>query len=295
MRLTEITERRLFARTIELLPPGFDIADPNKEPTLDMKAKFRQLVEKARIVEQWADAIHIADLRDSSRYRMNSVTTAVDLKHETGLETIPTIALRDYSKNVIYGLLFHALRHGIENFLLVRGDRYSEEEEQHSTNVYDVNRVSQLVRLVKEVSSRSGDKLCILGPINLNRRPRSEYLWLARERQDSGTDIFLSQPIFEEVETCLERVDKVRSYGIDRPIFHNIFPLKNYEDSLYCERRFGLKIPKRQKEKVRDGGAEEGLRMASERYHRLLENRKRVDGVYISSRGVAESVVKILS
>ena len=65
------------------------------------------------------------------------------------------------------------------------------------------------------------------------------------QHQDEGVEVFLSQPVFEEVDTCLDRIDLMRWHGLNRPILHDIFALKSYEDARYCEERFGLRILKR--------------------------------------------------
>jgi 5,10-methylenetetrahydrofolate reductase len=296
MRITELTKRHSFVRLVEFFPPSVPAEPRAGEPAVDLRARVQSLIEKARRVESASDAVIIAQPKDTSRYHLPSLPSAVEVKRSTGIEAIPTIPLRDYNRNALRGLVLYGLYAGLENFCIVRGDPFLPEEAGYSRNAFDLRRVSDAAGLVKGVANTvHNEGVCVLGPLDISGRLDEEYIEVVREREERGVDVFICQPFFGSVEEVLERVDRLRAAHVTRPIIHNVFPLMSEEDAIRMERKFGWQVSPQVKEVLREGGLQAGLRLARDRYYSFLDNRGEVDGVYISSRGHADWAVAILT
>lgn len=298
MKITELTRRRVFTKIVEFFPPSIGASKSQGQGTVseDLNTKVQSLMDRIRQVESVSDAILIAQPKDSTKFHMSSLLTAVEVKRNTGIECIPTIPLRDYNRSGLMSQVLYGIYAGIENFCIVRGDPFSPHEDHYSGNVYDLARVADATRMVKEVvkATSKGD-CCLLGPIDLSGELDERYLEMIRSRREMGVDVFVSQPFFGAIEDCLERLDKIKPYVSRTPVMHNIFALRGLDDALRLEDKFNWRITPKVKEQLKDGGIDSGLRFARERYLSLLKNRDKVDGVYISSRGVAEWALAILS
>jgi 5,10-methylenetetrahydrofolate reductase len=291
LRLSELIHEANFARIVEVFPPGFPRPSKVKNGTrkYDLAMRFDQLAESIARVESIADAFSIPELRDDQRVHLNSVGVASELKRRTGDDIIPTLTLRDSNIQNLLGSISFAIFSGLENLLLVRGDPFASGN-GGSKNVYDFTKVSSLVSTVRslEASISSDHSICILTPINLFRSDDPKYIETLKEREKAGVDVFLAEQMFEDLEAYLLRVRALRRSGISKPIIHSLFPLKNYEDAIYCEQKFGWKIPPGELEHLRVSGPGYGLEMARKRYRWLVENKHLVEGVSISTRGNPE-------
>jgi 5,10-methylenetetrahydrofolate reductase len=293
VRLSDLVREDNFVRIVEVFPPGLPKPSANgKSAKYDLAARFEQLAEGIARVESIADAFSIPELKDSQRVHLSSVGIANELKRRTGNDFIPTVTLRDSNLQNLLGTISFGIFAGLENMLLVRGDPFVPEEGDGSVakNVYDLSKVSSLVSAVRslEDSISSEHDVCILSPINLLRSNERAYIRTLKERESSGVDIFLAEQMFEDMDAYLERIRSVRKAGVTKPIVHTLFPLKNYDDAVYCQQKFGWTIPLGELEKLKAAGQRYGLDMARKRYRSLLASRDLVQGVCISTRGNPE-------
>ncbi|MBI3858950.1 MAG: methylenetetrahydrofolate reductase [Thaumarchaeota archaeon] len=228
--LSTLLENSDFVQTIELWPPSFNF----EGSALSIKSQFEWLSERMEILGRYFDAFHVADLKNLKRRYLDPVMTSVYIKGKyPWLEVVPTISARDRNRKTLYGAIASALHSGIENLIAVWGDRFSTGESAYSGNVYDISGVSQLVEIAREVQRMTTTRdLCVLTPIDLTRARDEKYLALARGREKSSSDVFVSQVFLGEPERYLEMIDRVRADGIRSPILHNVFPLLGYEDAL---------------------------------------------------------------
>ncbi len=297
MRISEITNEGNFLRLVELFPPGLPRPDLMRDSQkFDLSLRFEKLVESVNAIGIYADAFCLPELRDGERIHMNSVGVASELKRKTGSEVVPTLTLRDANRQNILGTIAYAIYADIENILVVRGDPYKEGDKSAPKNVYDFQKISSIVTLIRKLEAHLADRnaLCILSPVNLAKLEESKYLQTIKDREEAGIDIFVAESMFEDVETCLDRVRDARSFGIDSPIIHSIFPLRSYEDALYCIQKFGWKISHAELRELKTRGEEYGLEMARTRYQGLLRRRGLIQGASISTRGNSE-IVRLIS
>jgi len=301
LRLSEIISNGNFVRIIELFPPGIPI-HPEKErgnhEKLDLSIRFERLIESVQKLESIADGFSLPELKDELRVHLNSVSIASELKRRTGNLVIPTITLRDSNRQNLLGSVAYSIFAGLENLFVVRGDPYSNDRSSiPPKNVFDFVKVSDLVREIRELErlTVSGSKLCILSPIKITKSHDPKYLEIIRHRELAGIDLFVAESFFDDSDSYFSKVKDIRKAGINRPIIHNVFPLRNYEDAILCIEKFGWSISKQELSNLKIGGATFGLEMARKRYHSLLNMGDLANGASISSRGNPDYARQIVS
>lgn len=294
MRLSDLVSSGNFIKIVELFPPGLPSPDSMTESQrFDISLRFERLVEAVSELEAVADAFSLPELKDGLRIHLNTIAIATELKKRTGSDIIPTITLRDSNKQSILGLITYGIFAGLENLQIVRGDPYSEPLPK---NVYDFSKVSDLVLAVRKIESHSstGDSLCVLAPLNVTNLKERAYIDVIRKRAASGVDLFVTESLFERVETHLARISKLRGMGVKTPIIHSIFPFRDYSDALTCIKKFGWKVSREELRGLKSGRGY-GIKAARKRYLDLLDRQDEVEGVCISTRGNPELVKQITS
>ena len=291
MRLSDLARSGHFIRIVEVFPPAIPSPEDLKSiQKFDLNLRFDRLVQGLIRTEPFTDAFSLPELKDGNRIHLNSVGIATELRRRTGSAVIPTITLRDANKHNLLGMITYALFAGIENILFVRGDPYGDNKFKDPKNVYDIGKVSSLISTARKMESHitSEYPLCILSPINLAKSSDDSYLKTVKERELSGVDIFLGEQMFEDLDAYLARVEAIRKYGIQKPIVHSIFPLKDDEDAIGLVQKFGWGITDFELANLKKGGSRYGLEMARERYRSLLRHKDLVQGVSVSTRGNPE-------
>lgn len=296
MRVSEVILSGNFARIVEIFPPGMPAPWLIKgDRKIDLSARFERLAESIEQIGAAADAFSLPELRDGSRIHLHSVSIASELKKRTNNSIIPTLTLRDSNRQNLLGTVAYAFFAGLENIQIVRGDPYIEKAEPK--NVYDFGKIASFVTMVRDLESRlsNAQKSCILAPINLRRIAEKEYVRIARQRELAGVDIFVTESLFEDTQTNLERVAIARDRGITVPIVHNIFPLRDYDDAVTCVQKFGWKISEEELHGLKTGGPTFGIELARDRYFGLLARKEISQGACISTRGNSDVVRQIVS
>jgi 5,10-methylenetetrahydrofolate reductase len=289
LRLSEKMERGIFIRLIEVFPPNFSV-DIAKEPLIGIKQKMRDMVTRVQKIEGLADAILVADMKDTTRLQLASIYTAAVLKQELGAEVIPVIPTRDMNKKAIRTMFLTCLSLGLESVSLVWGDRYAEGD--GSKNVYDFRSLADAVAEARHLADRADVQATLLSPVDITALSGPRGVRLAKSRLKSGADCLLAQPPTADLSRTLERhVDLLKEHGLEKKVLHNIFPFRSRDDIDACRTRFGWDLP------------QELDRIALEGEPRLLREARGVvealeaqnlAGVYVSTRGKPELARYIL-
>ena len=290
--ISKLFESTDFVQTVELWPPGYSLEGPAQP----LDRQFSWLAERVEILGEYFDAFHVADLKRPGRGYIDSVMTAVHLREKfPWIEVAPTLSARDRNKKALQESVATSLFFGIDNMILVWGDRFTEGEPGKSANVYDVVGVSGLIQLARGVQGRTkSGGLCILTPIDLGKVKDARYLAMIKAREKATSDVFLSQIFAGEAEDYLSLIDIVRSEGVKSPILHNVFPFYGHADALDISSRFGLPVSREILNQLKEGGAAAGVRIASRFRQELHDNHGKVNGVFISSRGEPELAIRLV-
>jgi 5,10-methylenetetrahydrofolate reductase len=283
LRLSEKMERGVFVRLIEVFPPNFS-AEASKEPLIGIKQKLRDTVTRVQKIENLADAILVADMKDTGRLQLASIYTAAALKDAIGAEVIPVIPTRDMNRKAIRTAFLTCLSLGLESVSLVWGDRFGEND--GAKNVYDYRSLAEAVSDARVLADRADVPATLLAPVDITALSDARGAKLAESRLKQGADCLLAQPPTSDVSRTLDRhVSLLKEKHLEKKVLHNIFPFRSREDIDACRARFGWDLP-RELDMIAEQGEPSLLREARSVVE-ALEQRK-LPGVYVSTRGKPE-------
>lgn len=284
MRLAERLERGIFTTVVEIFPPNFN-AETSKEPLLGLRQKAQDIVARVKKIENLADCVLVADMKDVGRLKLSSIYTAASLKQELETEVVPVIAARDGNRSAIRTLFLTALSYGLDSVMLVWGDRYNEGE--GSANVYDYPSLSKVVEEMRELADRADVKATILAPVNLATLGTPKGDEIASGRIASGADCLLAQPPTCDVaQTLPDQLRVLEEKRLKRRVLLNVFPFRDKEDIEACRARFKWNIPSSIDKMAVDGGEPRLLKESRSVVERMRD--ERLPGVYVSTRGRPE-------
>ncbi len=283
MRLNEKLARNVFTTIVEVFPPTFS-AEESKEPLLGLQQKTRDIVARVKKVENLADAILVADLKEPGRLKLSSIFTAALLKRELGVEAIPVITARDMNKPAIRALILTALSYELNSIMLVWGDRFGDGDQ--AKNVYDYSTLSEEISDARALANRADHKATILAPVDVSKLDSERGLRIARSRLAEGADALLAQPPTTDATNTLGQ--HLRILGLNdlvSRVLLNVFPFRNKADIDSCRERFGWKIPPEMDE-IAEKGEASLLRAA----RAVVEGARdaKASGVFVSTRGRPE-------
>ena len=283
MRLRERLERRDFLRIVEVFPPNF-AAETEREPLLGLRQKTRDLLERVRKIQDLADAILVADVKDLTRVKLGTVYSAAMIQEEVGIQAVPVVTARDSNRGAIRSSILTALSLGLDSIMFVWGDSYSAND--GSKNVYDYGGLGELIGEAKVLAERAGVRLTVFAPVDIAKLKTERGRRVARSRMKSGASYLLAQPPTVDVAHTLPLHSRtLRKLGLESSVILNVFPFRNREDVESCRRKFGWDLPPHL-DKIAEGGEAELLREAKMVADRLQA--KGFQGVYVSTRGRPE-------
>lgn len=241
---------------------------------------LEKLYEEVPILQN--SGIQIADVNSSRRLSHDSISLSYALAKDFGLETIPHITPRDAS---LLGVMRQVISASgeIKNFLIIKGDPH--EEDEISKNVFHSDALG-LIETINTELRKDGLGLNIKLGAALNQyNGRAIEAERIKLKEQSGTDFFMSQPVFNEEQASFtyEFFKKHSS----KPLILGIWPIISARalESIHAGKITGVKIPESVYEKylaIKD--PEEfrkfGIDVAAKLIN-LIKDQNRAKGVYI--------------
>ena len=284
MRLAERLERGIFTTIVEIFPPNFS-SETAKEPLLGLRQKTQDIVARVKKVENLADCVLVADMKDLGRMKLSSIYTAAMLKQELDTEVIPVIAARDSNRSAVRTLFLSALSFGLDSIMLVWGDKYKEGE--GSSNVYDYPSLTAVIREMRELADRADVKATILAPVNLATLGTKKGDEMATSRLKGGADCLLAQPPTSDGEETLPKHLRIlEEKKLEKRVLLNVFPFRDREDIESCRSRFNWHIPPALDKMAEEGGEARLLKESRSVVDKIRAHK--LPGVYVSTRGRPE-------
>jgi 5,10-methylenetetrahydrofolate reductase len=284
LRLAERLQRGIFTTMVEIFPPNFS-AEMAKEPLLGLRQKTQDIVARMKKVENLADCILVADMKDIGRLKLSSIYTAAMLKQELDIEVIPVIGARDSNRSAVRTLFLSALSYGLDSVMLVWGDKYADGD--GSSNVYDYPSLSVVIKEMRELADRANVKATILAPVNVATLGTKKGDEIASSRVKSGADCLLAQPPTSDVsQTLPQHVKILEEKKLKKQVLLNVFPFSSKEDIESCRKRFNWNLPVTLDKMAEEGGEARLLKESRLVVEKMRD--ERLPGVYVSTRGKPE-------
>ena len=166
----------------------------------------------------------------------NSALTAAWIRSRFSKEVLVTVATRDMNKLAIQSLLLGARLHDLENFVVLRGDRFSRKELSLASEVNDFTPTG-LISSVREMNAgrdyrglamRAPAGLCIGATIDISGNLDNQ-LRLTRRKVEAGAQFFLLQTVYGAADAgeFLERYAERHGLELDVPVFWGVQMLVN--------------------------------------------------------------------
>jgi len=272
-----------FLTIVEVFPPSFS-AEEGREPVFGIRQKKRDFVERVKRIQYLADAILVADVKDTSRYKLSSVQSAALLRDSIGIEAIPVITARDSNRSSVSSAILTAFSLGLDHLMLVWGDKYSTGD--GASNVYDFLSLAELIASARNLGKRSGIECTIFAPLNTSLLGTARGRDIASSRLASGAAYLLAQPPTTDASAGLaNEIRALEEVGLKDTVLPNVFPFRDAADINACRTRFGWEIPERMVELASRG--ESALLAEARKVVRAIREAG-FPGVYVSTRGHPE-------
>ncbi len=174
-----------------------------------------------------ADFISVA-YNPGKAVRVTSPFAAHWIKHNAGRDVLFTVATRDMNKVAMESLLLGAALLGLENVVVVKGDRFSERELSVVKPVDDFQ-PTELIGAVAAMNEgldfkggklRSPTELCVGATIDLGMGMEAQKK-LTRRKVEAGAQYFLMQTVFDPALVQRFLDDYADSYReeLTQPVF----------------------------------------------------------------------------
>lgn len=202
-------------------------------PKNDAAAWF---VEGVSLLKQnGADLITIADC-PVGRPRADSSLLACKIRRETGMDVLPHMTCRDRNLNAAKALLLGLSMEDVHNVLLITGDPIPSSLRDEVRSVFSYNSR----KLARYVHSLACEGLCqpfrMFGALNVNARNFDIQLKIAKEKQESGIECFLTQPVLSK--QGLDNLIRA-SQELDAKILGGIYPIVSSRNAQFLKNEIG--------------------------------------------------------
>ena len=160
--------------------------------------------------------------------RADSVAAALAIKARTGTDVVFNLATRDMNKIAVQSRLLGAQMLGLENVVVLQGDRFSPEEAERVKAVNDYTPTS-LIASASAMNDgldyrgsrlRGATSLCIGASFDLARDLDREVA-LTQRKVDAGAHFLIAQPIYDlDVRHAfLDAYERSTAAPLDLPVF----------------------------------------------------------------------------
>ncbi len=163
--------------------------------------------------------------------RVDSAALAYSIKQKTGTDVIFNVATRDMNKLAMQSHLLGAQMLGLDNVLVVQGDKFNEKDLSRVKDVSDF-KPTELMQSIDQMNQgldfkglklKDATDLCIGASVDLGRGIQKEAV-LATKKGAAGAHFFLTQPVFdmETVNAFLEAYETAAGSPLAQPVFFGL-------------------------------------------------------------------------
>ena len=161
----------------------------------------------------------------------NSAMAASLIKSRFSKDVLVTVATRDMNKLAMQSLLLGADLHGLDNIVVLRGDRFTHRELSQASEVNDFTPTGLLSSIeamnagkdYRGLGLRAPAGLCAGATIDISRGIESQ-LRLTRRKAEAGAQFFLLQTVFGAgtASEFLDRYADLHGCALEAPVFWGV-------------------------------------------------------------------------
>jgi 5,10-methylenetetrahydrofolate reductase len=287
MNLREKLAANKFVVTVELDPPK----------TLNLDNILREV--NSTNFRKVVDAVNVTDC-PLAKLRMSPIALSHIIQEKINLEAIFHITCRDRNLLGLQAELLGASVLGVRNILTLTGDPPEMGDYVNATGVFDADSIG-LVRMVNKLNNgyeygrnelKDKTDFFIGIAVNPTAQDLTKEIKRFEEKVSAGANFVQTQPIYNI--GLLERFLKLTAH-INIPKIIGIMPLKSFKMVEYLNKNLpGIFIPRKIKERMKDKGVEEGLKIARELISQIRQI-KEVAGIHVFPLRDMELVCRLLN
>ncbi|MGC3977902.1 MAG: methylenetetrahydrofolate reductase [NAD(P)H] [Paludibacteraceae bacterium] len=191
--------------------------------------------------------------RVSERHRPGTVAVAAAIQHKYKIPVVPHIICSGFTKEETEYVLIDLKFLGIDDLLLLRGDKAKHEKEFSPTGHKYAIELQQQVNCFNEGFFLDGSKMKVLGapfsygmacyPEKHEESPNIENdLHWAKQKVDNGAEYLVTQMFFDN-QKYYDFVEKAREAGINVPIIPGLKPITFMNQLTVLPKIFKSEIP----------------------------------------------------
>lgn len=267
-----------FITTVEVAPPRGSTAE-----------------RIVAVVEMLRDAgVNFIDVSDSplARMRMSPWAVAYLIQQQVGIETVLHFPVRGRNLLRVQGDLLAAHAMNIRNIFVTMGDPTKIGDYPQAFDTHDVVPTS-LIRMIHEQFNSGLDyagnglgrstNFTVAAALNLAPTDLEKELALTRKKIESGTDLFLTQPVFEppKIDEFLRAYENRYGEPLGTPLVVGLLPLYTARHAEFLHNEVpGMIIPDALRQRMHSATnmEAEGIKIAQEL---LVEIKQIAQGAYL--------------
>lgn len=266
MKITELISKGTTAFSFEVLPPLKGTGFENLKHTIE---KLREFDPRYINITTHRSEYVYTDLgnglmeRHRVRRRPGTVAVAAAIQQEFGIPVVPHVVCSGYTREQIEYMLLDLQFLGIENLLVLRGDKAKED----ATFQPEPNGHAHTTELEEQINLFNGGKFIDGSPIKNPGRPfsygvacypekheeapnlQTDLNWFKR-KVELGAEYGVTQ-LFYDNQAYFRFVDSCKAAGIEVPIIPGIKPLTKLSQLQVVPKVFHCDIPEPLAEEVR--------------------------------------------
>lgn len=275
---------------VEVLPPLFPVSENAADP-IALDSKIERFTEEVRSIRDIADMFLIANVKNQSMLRIDTVHVAIMLQEFLHVQAAPVIVVRDHKRAQFLSTILAAFASRLRSLMIVWGDDLPLHNVR--SDATDYSGLADAIAEASVIRLRARAPTKFFAPVNLESLSSSKGVLMAKGRLKAGAEILLAQPPTTDAGKTFDRhLSLIESAGLKDRVILNVFPFKDDEDAIHYEKMFGWKLSKTLHEAAKGGSAS------------LLERNREVvrrseamglPGIYLSTRGEPLLAERILS
>lgn len=242
----------------------------------------------------------------SERHRPGTVAVAAAIQHKYKIPVVPHIICSGFTKEETEYVLIDLKFLGINDLLLLRGDKAKHEKEFNPTGNKHATELQQQVNRFNDGYFLDGSKMKVIDepfsygmacyPEKHEEAPNMESdLYWAKQKVDNGAEYLVTQMFFDN-KKYFNFVDKAREIGIQVPIIPGLKPITLKNQLTVLPKIFNSEIPEPfasalRKCKTDDEAKELGIEWCTEQAKDLIKHR--VPSIHFYSLMATQSVRQV--
>ncbi len=225
-----MAEKKVYSKLGEKLANGEFVLTGELEP--EKTCDLSHTIQEAKEMAPYVVAANVTD-SPLAIVTINSMAASHIIQHETGLECVWQLTVRDCNKIGLAGQIMGAEALGLHNVLSLTGDHTALGDCPETKPVFDLDSAT-LIKLIREMVDKGSingheiehpPRFHVGGAANPNADPMEAEILKIGRKAEAGAEFLQTQVVYD-IDMTAEFLREIKRYNV--PVLLGIFPMKNY-------------------------------------------------------------------